>query len=562
MLRALLVGAGLCAALVFASCTTLTDVAARNFFLPKDDRPALYDVRTLQDQGFTTSDGVRLNATVHRPRGGPAKTPTILSRIPYNDDLWNRLRSDAIARYWAARGYTVVVQGTRGRFHSGGAFEPMVHERQDGIETLRWIAQQPWYDGHIGMWGGSAFGHTVWAVYDNAEPDVDAAFVQIASTSFERVFHPGGAFALETALYWALLSHGEKDVEVDYEALDRGARAWPAAQADNQAWGQIDFFDHWAGRDPAYWRVVDGEQRTRTARAPMLLLGGWYDPFLPTMLRDYAELKNNPRATGTKLIIGPYGHAKGIDIFGEPGPDYRIASVDPALRWFDAQFGVGSPQPLAPVRIFVMGENVWRDEQEWPLARAVETTLYFLPDGRLGDAPPREETQMRFTYDPRNPVPTRGGAMLGARSGMMRQDDAPRPDVLSFTGAPLAAPMEITGPLTVILRLDTDAATTDFTAKLCVVMPDGSAWNIADGVVRGGFGHGAMVGVDLGATSILLPAGSRLRVDVSSSNFPRIDRNPNTYDPVRSDADVRVAHNVVFAHPTEPSRLVLPVIPR
>ncbi|CAN0504183.1 unnamed protein product, partial [Phaeothamnion confervicola] len=171
--------------------------------------------------GFTTSDGVELLADVHHPKGA-GKTPTLMSRIPFSDTWWNRLRSDSISRYWASRGYTVVVQGTRGRYESGGDFYPLAPERQDGIETLKWLSEQPWYDERIAMWGGSAFGHTQWAIADQTEPNVDAFFIQIASTDFAEVFHVDGAFALETALYWALLSHGKVDTEIDYKDFEKG----------------------------------------------------------------------------------------------------------------------------------------------------------------------------------------------------------------------------------------------------------------------------------------------------------------------------------------------------
>ena len=155
---------------------------------------------------MTTSDAVALVADIHRPKMNGA-APTIF-RIPFSRTFRNSLSADAVGRFWASRGYIVVVQGTRGRFKSGGAFYPLRHERQDGIETLQWLARQPWFDGRLGMWGGSAFGHTQWALADQSRPGPTALMIQIASTSFREMFHPGGAFSLESALFWAARSGG------------------------------------------------------------------------------------------------------------------------------------------------------------------------------------------------------------------------------------------------------------------------------------------------------------------------------------------------------------------
>ena len=154
---------------------------------------------------LTTSDSVALVADIYRPKMNGA-SPTILVRIPFSRTFRNSLSADAVGRFWASRGYIVVVQGTRGRFKSGGAFYPLRHERQDGIETLQWLARQPWFDGRLGMWGGSAFGHTQWVLADQSRPGPIALMIQIASTSFREMFHPGGAFSLESAL----LLGGEK----------------------------------------------------------------------------------------------------------------------------------------------------------------------------------------------------------------------------------------------------------------------------------------------------------------------------------------------------------------
>ncbi|MDP3738905.1 MAG: CocE/NonD family hydrolase [Hyphomonadaceae bacterium] len=564
--------AGLVALLAMAAlpvaCTTITDGLAGAFFLPKDARPGTYSVITERRVGFTTSDGVQLLADVHRPKG-LTKTPTLLSRIPFSNTWWNRVRSDSISRYWAARGYTVVVQGTRGRYESGGDFYPLAPERQDGIETLKWLSEQPWYDGRIAMWGGSAFGHTQWAIADQTEPNVDAFFIQIASTDFANVFHVDGAFALETALYWALLSHGEVDKEIDYKDFEKGIAGLPAIEADNRACCDVEFFNDWAlnEADAPYWRIVDGDNRAKHVQAPVLLLAGWYDPFLRTMLADFEDLRSRPATRYSRIVIGPYVHADTIEWPGggidEP---YRLASVAPALDWYDYQLKVtDKPLNMAPVRIYVMGENRWRDEQEWPLARTRYRDFNLSGSGGLDTALVLQEPSRSFVYDPLDPVPTAGGAMLGKRAGLKKQNEIEaRDDVLLYTSRPLDEPMEVTGPLMAELYVSTDAPSTDFTVKLVDVWPDGSAYNIADGILRRSYLPGAIkhIEVDMGATSVVFGKGHRIRVEVSSSNYPRFDRNPNTGEPAVTAARTQVARQTVWHDAQHVSRIILPVIPR
>ena len=300
------------AALQSLGCQRTLDQVARRFVLPRAGvRPAEFAVHTERRVGFTTADGIELRADVHRPIGLD-QTPTLLVRIPFTNTLKNRVRSDAIARYWASRGYTVVIQGTRGRYDSGGRFYPLRHERPDGIETLHWLARQPWYDGRVGMWGGSAFGHTQWAVADQDSVGFGAFFIQIASTSFRTMFFPGGAFSLESAMYWAIRSRGQRDRTVEIDDLRRGVQGLPLIDADESAIGDTDFYNDWLlhRENDDYWHEIDGHDRAKTLAAPALLLGGWFDPFLPSQLADFTTIKRDAQpdvARETRLIIGPGG---------------------------------------------------------------------------------------------------------------------------------------------------------------------------------------------------------------------------------------------------------------
>jgi hypothetical protein len=561
-------------------------LVANQWVLPNEGvRAATYSVKTERGAGFTTRDGIVLRADIHRPLG-LTKTPTVLVRIPFTKTIASRLQADVVGHYWASRGYTVVIQGTRGRYESEGRFYPLIHERQDGLETLQWLATQEWYDGRLAMWGGSAFGHTQWAVADQSNPGPNAFFVQIASSRFRKMFYPGNAFSLESALYWAMRSRGSEDREVSMKELEVGVTMLPIIRADDVAIGDTDFYNDWLAKreDEQFWESIDGVGRPARVQAPMLLLAGWYDPFLPGQLEDFVEMTTYAKkavADQTRLIVGPWGHATSVQV---PGMDtaipYRQSSLAPSLPWFDHYLGQGvEPLAMPRVKLFVMGENRWRDENEWPLTRTVYTTYYLHSqglansssgDGRLDRFMPEEEPFDSFPYDPLHAVPTAGGAMLGDRSGIAPQNAIEsRQDVLVYSMSPLSEAIEVTGNIRATLYVKTDAPSTDFTAKLVDVHPDGKAYNVCDGILRrsyrtlgGEAGVPVEIEIELWPTSHLFKSGHRLRLEVSSSNFPRYDRNPNTGAEISTAVETKTAHQAVFHSAAHPSRVILPIIPR
>jgi hypothetical protein len=313
-------------------------------------------------------------------------------------------------------------------------------------------------------------------------------------------------------------------------------------------------------------------------------MAGWYHPFLPIRLAEFVRIRSHDggAAAETRLVIGPWGLATGArQPDGTLQQDYRLVSIVRSMDWFDRQVRPGGmeTQPSAPVRLYMMGADVWRDEQEWPLARTCYTSFFLSSggganglegDGQLSHhVPEADQPPDIFVYDPGDPVPTAGGAMLGPRSGAARQDDIEdRQDVLVYTSAPLETDIEVTGPIRLVLFVGTSAVNTDFTGKLVDVHPDGSAFNISDGILRRAYGTAAAIGnagreveVELWPTSILLRAGHRIRLEVSSSNFPRFDRNPNTGEPIATATHFIRSTQRIFHAPDTPSRLILPVIP-
>lgn len=575
------------AAAIMLGVTAESDAFISNLFLPREGiRPATHKVRIEHDVAFTTSDGVQLVADVYRPVT-ENRVPTILVRIPFTNTFGNRLRANAAAKFWASRGYTVVIQGSRGRYKSGGAYYPLRDERRDGIETLAWLSAQPWFDGRLGMWGGSTFGYTQWVIADQVKPGPTALMIQIASTDFHRMFYPGGAFSLESALFWAARSRGTRDRDPSFDDLARGFAGFPLVEADDRAVEDIPFFNDWvlhSTRDK-YWHEIDGDNRPQTLKAPVFLTAGWYDPFLPGQIDDFSRVRREADryvAAHSRLVIGPWTHADTIKLpNGRVPGNYRKAALSPTIEWFDRHLlGRPTPPDEKAVRIYVMGADVWRDESEWPLARTQYTHYYLRSggrantaygDGRLTLAPPAtHERADRYVYDPRRPVPTFGGPMLGPRAGMYPQEQVEaRSDVLVYTTAALEHDLEVTGPIRAVLHVSTDAPNTDFTVKLVDVHPNGEAYNVSDGILRrtypgpdGRDGQPMEIAVDLWPTSMLFRRGHRVRVQISSSNYPRFDRNPNTARDIATETEPRTAEQTIFHSFDSPSRLILPVIPR
>jgi len=585
MIRKLLVSFCL---LVLSGCASIIDTVADQTLLPNEGvRPTSFDTRLERKVGFKTSDGIFLMADVHHPKG-IEKTPTILVRIPYTNTFINRIRSDVIGRYWAKRGYTVVIQGTRGRADSEGVFYPLLHERQDGLETLVWLQKQSWYNGKIVMWGGSAFGHTQWAISDQAGGP-KAYLIQIASTDFREMFHPGGAFSLESAIYWTIRSHGEEDRGVKLSDLDKGVNTLPLIHADDVAIADTDFYNDWLNHREAdqYWAAIDGKERSLHIQAPVLLMAGWYDPFLPGMLDDFTRIESSSDvviAKESRLIVGPWAHAESVLLpNGLKADSYRTASLEPSIPWFDYHTGMGDVSELhmPKVKLFVMGKNVWRSENEWPLKRTQYTNYYLhssgfahngTDDGNLFSSMPDTDALFdHYVYDPKRPVPTSGGAMLGDRAGPKRQNEIEaRPDVLVYSSKPLENEIEVTGPIELILYVSTDALSTDFTAKLVDVYPDGSAYNLSDGILRKRYdisdskhrSNISEIKIRLWPTSNVFMKGHQIRLEVSSSNFPRYDRNLNGGGAAATAVNSVLAKQRVFHSMKYPSRLVLPIIPQ
>jgi putative CocE/NonD family hydrolase len=522
--------------------------------------------------------------------------------------------------YFPSRGYVVVVQDTRGRFRSEGDFYPFIYEAEDGYDTIEWAARLPWSDGNVGMVGQSYLGLVQYFAAPTRPPHLKALSpVSGPVTYFEDCVYRRGVFELGWMLAYftfmarntlerkgvyeqqrpildSYLSHPDLPISPFKKEVYRHLplRDWGERLMDGAPYF-ADLLKHWT--DGPYWHTTDLRRQLGNINVPMLHVGSWYDVFqydtltLFTGLRKHALTENARR--GQKLLMGPWGH---LMPYAEPtsrgtgdidfGPDALIELHAIQLRWFDYFLkGVENGVPEeAPIRLFVMGDNRWRDENEWPLARTTYTKCYLHSvgkanslrgNGQLSLVAPSEEPSDRYVYDPQDPVPTRGGTTLGIAMGAFDQTKIEeRDDVLVYTSDELTADMEVTGPLMLKLYAASSASDTDFTAKLVDVRPNGYAQNIAEGVLRVRFrestasptlitpGKVYEYTVDLWATSHVFKAGHRLRLEVSSSNIPRYDRNPNTGHDFGVDAELRTAEQTIFHDGRYPSHLLLPVIPR
>jgi putative CocE/NonD family hydrolase len=369
------------------------------------------------------------------------------------------------------------------------------------------------------------------------------------------------------------MSRDTEDVPVTGADLEPGYGGFPLIEVDDSAERDVNFFNDWVQHPlpDDYWSKIDGDERWRDIASPVLFMAGWFDPFLISQLRDFTRIRSSGQpsaAAKSRLIIGPWAHAyTPTQPDGSKPDNFRLASITQSLPWFNLHLkGSVRSQDPSVVKLFVMGENVWRNEDEWPLARTVYSPYYLTesPTNSLATKPHDRSSKISYDSDPHNPVPSRGGAMLGPRAGPRLQDLKPRPDVIAFDTDPLSLPIEITGPIKVVLFVQTDADSTDFVATLMDVHPSGRAFKISDGIIRRNYERMSVkrIEIEMWPTSILVAAGHKLRLHISSSSYPRFDVNPNTGRDISTEASPIVAHQSIFLGGSTPSHLLLPIIPR
>ena len=516
-------------------------------------------VRIRRDLAVRTRDGLRLRTDHYRPLGAGA-APTVLIRTPYGRGGPVRL----LGLLFARRGWHCVVQSCRGTFGSDGLFEPLLHERADGLDTLEWLRRQPWYDGRLGTFGISYQGLGQWATAAHAGDDLRAMVAVVTAAQTRDSTYAGGAFSLDTVLTWAELMSAQqvpwltrqRELRRGLPRLTAGLAHLPLAEADRVATGAtVPFFQEWLTQHrPAapYWLPRTFHREVAQVRAPVSMVTGWHDIFLPAQLADYAAL----RAAGRRprLTVGPWTH-------GSPG--LFVTAYREAAEFFATHFGEGpAASGRRPVRVHVAGAG-WRDLADWP--PPVTTTGWYLwPGGRLGRSVPPRSAPDRHRYDPAAPTPAVGGPMLIAQHAGVRDNREleARPDVLTYTSGPLDRPVELIGPVTAEVYVRCSVAYFDVFVRLCRVDRRGRSWNICDGLSRvdgEAGGEAVRVPVTLWPTACRLAAGEQLRVQVSGGAHPRWARNPGSGEPLGTAARLRSSQRWIFHDPQRPSVVWLPV---
>jgi putative CocE/NonD family hydrolase len=564
-------------------------------------------------------DGVELATDAWIPAVTPA--PVLLVRLPYGKDLPQLLAYGLVPNVFALveAGYAVVYQDCRGTFRSGGEFVPMLNEPADGADTVAWLLDQPWCDGNIGSYGPSYLGFVQWASVSAGAP-VKAIAPAVTTTDYYTApwYSEGGATSWHTVQSWTTqmamietlrqLGRGGGDPQLLGELLAMMAdpqphlEALPPTQqpAVEKVWPWWSELLSHPARD-AWWQGLSVLDRAEQVTVPALHIGGWFDIFVANTARSFTELRaragTQQAREGQRLIIGPWDHLNATGIY----PDRRFGLTADAItqdltgehvrffdRWLRDRSGVldGS----APVKIFVMGIDQWREEQDWPLPGTSYVPYYLhssgransaAGDGELSTQAPEHAAADTFLYDPQRPVPTLGGRVMlpstaNAAGPVDQRPAEARDDVLCFTSPVLTEPLEVTGHVSLTLYVTSSARDTDFTGKLVDVFPDGRAIFLTDGIIRARYrkslaepepltpGEPCQLRLDLSVTSNVFLPGHRIRLEVSSSNFPRFDRNTNTGGIIGSEpADqATVAVNRVLHGPGHPSQLILPVISR
>jgi uncharacterized protein len=561
----------------------------------------------------TMRDGIKLATEIFIP-AAEGKYPVVLQRTPYDKEHWIHGHE-----MWTQNGYIYVVQDCRGRFESEGDWYPFFAEQKDGYDTLAWIHAQPWSNGKVGTFGPSYNALVQFAaIQGGASPLITTAIPTfVHGDAWERGWYTGGAFYLFNSVWWACTTAGRGDKRGGLEGVDlyKFFLQLPLITLNQKAGcGEAPFFSdivtHYTHDE--YWKAYGIHDSYDKFTMPTLWVGGWYDYYPSDTFASFhgvvEHAPNKEIARSHKIIIGPWGHHHGMSAkatvgetnYGKSevdfGPDADFDYNRIYKEWFDRALKGRSPGLTsdAPIRIFVMGANKWRDEQEWPLKRTKYVKYYLHSggkantldgDGTLGLQASSLSAVDKYVYDPANPVPTHGGNLsVGPTASILnvlwagpadQRVVEQRRDVLSYTSALLEADTEVTGPVTLVLSAASSAPDTDFVGRLSDVYPDGRAINITEGVLRARFrmkefwekpelitpGKVYEYTIDLQATSNVFKKGHRFRLDITSSSYPLWDRNLNTGNLPWLDTDMQKAEQTIHHDNKSNSYLILPVIP-
>jgi putative CocE/NonD family hydrolase len=543
--------------------------AARAWSLP----PRRNQVAVEYDVEVPMSDGTVLLATHYIPVS-VASAATVLVRCPYGRTGVFALQTGQIL---AERGYHVLLQSVRGTFGSGGEFEPMRHEITDGQDTVAWLRQQSWFEGRLATYGPSYLGFVQWALAMDPPPELVAAVVHVGPHDFSRSAYRNGAFDLYNYVMWSdLVAHQESTGML--RAMARvtmaerrlrpvlGRLPVAAGYADvigrEPAWSER-WMEHPQASDP-FWAPMQCGPALERITVPVLVVGGWHDLFIEQTLEQYRVLA--ARGVPVRLLVGPWAH---LDITSQ-----GAVAINESLSWLDRYAAPGPKSrtdsrppapPEHPVRVWVGGEGAgqWREIGGWPPPGVAEQRWYLGANGSLGPAEPAADAPAAsFRYDPADPTPSPGGAIMAMNAGS-RDNRAleRRLDVLVFSSDPLDEPVEILGEVAAEVLLTRDNPYADLFVRLCDVDPGGRSRNVCDGIVRlteadplTGTVRVSMIGA-----AHRFGRAHRIRLQVAGGAFPRFSRNPGNGQLDATAADLVPTHYDIGLDAAHPSALLLPV---
>ena len=533
----------------------LSRLMARFAKLP---RAETYDIAVERNLKVPMQDGIMLLANRYSPRKGGSR-PTILMRTPYG-----RGNFDYIARLFAERGFQVLLQACRGTDGSEGEFDAFRQEHLESKPTVEWIKRQDWFNGDLALYGPSYLGYVQWPIAAEAGQELKALVAQMCSPDIRRAIYPGGSLALDIFLRWAVgVGQGSPSIPVAMKIqrrLKRGCDHLPLRDADVVVSGQParfwrDVVDHQPDDD--WWKAQDYWAQVPQVTVPVQLFSGWYDFFLPDVVRLYEELRRAGRQP--HLIVGPWAHGS-----------WQVIQHDvrEALPWLRAHLlGDRSGLRDLPVHLYVMGANEWLDYADWPPAEYRPQRWHLQSEHRMAPQAPVASEPDRYRYDPANPTPAVGGigqvTNFGAKD--QRKLEA-RPDVLTYTSVPLNRDLEAIGHAQVELYVRSSLEHTDFFACLCDVDPSGKSINVSSAIFRAHPGHPApeadgclKVCFDLWATAYRFRREHRIRLQVSSGAHPLFARNLGTGESLATATTMRIAEQSIYHDPAHPSAVILPV---
>ncbi|HAS41981.1 MAG TPA: hypothetical protein DCS93_15980 [Microscillaceae bacterium] len=509
-------------------------------------------------------DGVKLATDIYQL--ATQKTgPVILIRTPYQKE---GIRS--IAKYFATKNFIVVIQDVRGKYSSEGKFIPFINETQDGNTMLGWLSKQKWCNGNVGMWGSSYLGYSALRLTDTHHPNLKSVFNISGWIDGYKVNSPGGAFHQMLIVPW-LLNEGQKTrksvKDMDFETIFKHTPMIEVLPDLN--------FEVRKG-DRISLKELNPDFAYQKAKVPVMHWSGWYDFVANATIDAYASLKKQGKGK-QYLVIGPWYHNQWYHENPQVG-DYVVKKnaqaklkymLDQAIAWFEQTLRSPSLPSSPSVKYYVLFEDAWKTAQQWPPANTHQTLFYLSQDGKLN--PQRRDAQnptTTFIYDPMKPVPTIAGANFHfflEQMGMKKQNQLEqRKDVLTFTTPAFRQSKTVAGNIKAQLFVASEGLGTDFTATLTKVDTAGNSWNLVDGITRIPSkklkGKVAKVNVELGNIAFQLKAGERIRLQISSSNFPKYNRNPNTGISPFDAVKFKAVKQTIYHNSQYPSSLTIPFL--